>query len=246
MSLATSLVSKFSRNLVLTTGLIFGTAAHADVISYSDLTAGSHSNTVNGTTVSAWNDQAQTQSAVFGGRTQAGVAGMGIQGHGNNEIDFYYNADGSEDSETMAFDFSNDVVISELTLSLLFNGPEYSNEHEIAQISIDGHIGRLELVPSQEDTAKWYVDGVFIKDVSSCSPGATARGGSGCFSILNPFGNLATSNLDLAAAKIPNVDESDYLFRSVSFANVPEPSTLALLMIGAAGLVASRKFQKKA
>lgn len=235
-----SLLTK-SRNWIAAASLIVGGSVHADVISYTDLTAGAHSNTVNGTTVSAWNNTAQTESAVFGGRTQAGVSGMGIRGHGNNEIDFYYNSNGQGDSETMAFDFANEVVIGELSLSLLFNGPEYSNEHEIAEIFIDGHVGRLELDPSQEDTAHWYLDGVLVGEISSCSAGATAGGGSGCFTILNPFGNLATANLDLTAAMIPNVDESDYLFRHVAFASVPEPGTLALFVIGAAGLVVSRR-----
>lgn len=233
--------SKLRRSLAIVTAVALSSLAQADVITYADLSANAHSNNVNGTLVSAWNNQAQTQSAVFGARTQAGVSGMGIKGHGNNEIDFYYNSDGSGDSETMSFDFASNVVVSELTLSLLFNGPEYSNEHEIAQINIDGHVGRLELNASVEDSAKWYVDGVFIADVSSCSPGATALGGSGCFSILNPFGNLATSNLDLSAAMIPNVDESDYLFRSIAFASVTEPGTAGLLLIGLAGLAMSRR-----
>lgn len=220
-------------------------AVNASVISYTDLVAGAHSVTVDGTTVSAWNNTAQTQAAVFGARSQAGVAGMGIQGHGNNEIDFYYNANGSGDSETMAFDFSESVVIQELTLSLLFNGPEYSNEHEIAEILIDGHVGRLELIPLLEDTANWFVDNVFVGQVSSCSPGATLNGGSGCFSILNPFGNLGTTNLDLTAAMIPNVDESDYLFREVKFASVPEPGTLVLLSLGLLGLCFSRRRQQQ-
>lgn len=230
-----------SRNWIAAASLLIGGVVHADTISYTDLVAGSHSNTVNGTTVSAWNNTAQTEVAYFGGRTQAGVAGMGIRGHGNNEIDFYYNSNGQGDSETMAFDFANNVVISELSLSLLFNGPEYSNEHEIAEIFIDGHVGRLELDPTKEDSAKWYLDGSLVGEVTSCSPGATALGGSGCFTILNPFGNLATANLDLTAAMIPNIDESDYLFRHVVFASVPEPGTLALFMIGAAGLVISRR-----
>lgn len=221
-------------------------AVSAGVISYTDLVAGAHSVNVNGNTVSAWNNIAQTQSAVFGARTQAGVAGMGIQGHGNNEIDFYYNSNGTGDSESMAFDFGSSVVIQELTLSLLFNGPEYSNEHEIAEIFIDGHVGRLELIPLVEDKANWFVDGIFVAQISSCSKGATLNGGSGCFSIMNPFGSLATSNMDLTAAMIPNVDESDYLFRQVKFASVPEPGTLALLSIGVLGLCFSRRRQKLA
>jgi len=128
--------------------------------------------------------------------------------------------------------FDKPAIFKSLTLGLLFNGPEYGDNNEIAASLTNGSdLFELRLVG--EDAAKWYLNGAYLFDV----PGVgTQNGGFGLFKINNPFGGIGVNTLSLYPYPYGagNVD-----FGLVAFSTVPDAgTTVALLGTALLGLAA--------
>ena len=169
----------------------------------------------------------------MGSRRRCSATGLGVSGDTRGEIDV---------NETLRGEFSTPVTLDGLTLLYLFNGPEFGDPNEIAQISINGGSIVGTLTGGAENTAVWSLGGGAV--VTSC--GATSLTGTGCFMISNPFGSTLVSDIAFTAISAGAGLENDSDF-SVGALDVsaptptPEPGTMILLGTGALLVAARRK-----
>ncbi|MDR5171143.1 PEP-CTERM sorting domain-containing protein [Methylobacillus flagellatus] len=119
--------------------------------------------------------------------------------------------------------FDDATVISNLTLGLLFNGPEYGDNKEQASITVtyfDNSTDTFKLVATGDTTAFWSGLG----SVTNLSPAIDGLGG--VWSLDNPFGDTAIKSFSLTSLK----EKSDFTLYSVTA--VPEPESYAMLALG--------------
>ena len=176
-----------------------------------------------------------TSKRTFQKKTQGGSTGVGVSGgRTNDEIDT---------DETITGTFTKAVSLTGFSLSVLFDGPEYGDWNEIAQVT--AHLsGGGSLVGTLRATgassATWLVGGVSFPGsfVDSLGSGAIS-GGSGAWNVRNPFGTASISSLEFTAINSSICgsgacnNQSDYALRSIEVAApVPEPETYALLSAG--------------
>lgn len=114
----------------------------------------------------------------FEKKTQAGYTGVGIAGgRTRGEIDI---------GETITGTFLKGVNVSSITLGLLFDGPEYKDVNEVAQITanyLGGGSGIFTLTAKGSHTAIWSLTS---SGVTSLGSGAV-NGGTGAWRVSNPF-----------------------------------------------------------
>jgi len=104
----------------------------------------------------------------------AGIYGLGIAGNAGGEIAI-------DEHVTVQFPGSSPYPVTAIQIVFLFNGPEYDDRAEVAQVTADGTPYTLTVSSSADDAAVWSGPG----SVTSCSP--TTIVGAGCFLITNPF-----------------------------------------------------------
>ncbi|MEO8081147.1 MAG: PEP-CTERM sorting domain-containing protein [Caldimonas sp.] len=225
--------------LALAAGLAFAGAAQAGSLLDSSMygtIAGTQNVTVNG--VAFDSDPGDFIVKNFNGFSGLGVTG----GRTGDEIDI---------GETVTMSFSAQVV-SDFSVAFLYNGPEFVDWREIAQVTAynGAAISGIYTLTVDNDGAvpgaTWSGSGI----VSNLSLPTDAGGGSWLVAG-NPFGNVDITRLeftaltsDLCQAQCDN--QSDYALSSVNA--VPEPQTYALMMagLGALGFMARRRKSHKA
>lgn len=134
------------------------------------------------------------------------------------------------------------IFIKSFTLGLLFDGPEYNDHNEVAQVTASlfgGGTLTYTFTATGTQTGIWSgATGSF----ANLSPAIDGRGG--IWRIDNPFGNVRISGLSFTSINTEKcVNGSDYTLISISA--VPEPETYAMMLAGLAGIgfVARRKKQ---
>lgn len=144
-------------------------------------------------------------------------------------------------NQSLTVNFAASERLASLSLALLFNGPEYGDNDEIAAVFTSG-IDTYELRLNGQNSAEWYKNNAFVSWVGG---GVTSTGGQGLFTIDNPFGLSTVTSFTLFPIDTANsFDGSD--FGLFAFSTVPDAgSTLALMgaaLIGFAGL--ARRFRR--
>jgi hypothetical protein len=227
--------------------LLFAGAAQAATISASDFATGATtaSQNVGGGVTINWSIATDpSRPATFTKKTMGGYTGVGISGgRTNDEIDL---------DETLTGTGTGAFFVDYLKLGVLFDGPEFGDFQEIAQITatlagggtlvgtLTNTFQNLLLVP---DAAIWSLPTGTVTNVSPSQEGAGA-----VWRVSNPFGNVAVTSLAFTA--LPGTcgvkscnNQSDYTLVKLAVRPVPEPATLGLL--GAAllgvGAVARRR-----
>ncbi len=215
----------FAIRPLLATALVATAAAGAQAQSLLDSSmygsiSGSNNATVNGVTFTSTGGSFITKSAL-------GVSGLGITGgRTGDEIDV---------GETAAMAFSA-TVIGNFVVSYLYNGPEFGDWAEIAQVTaFNGAnqvgLGLLQVDATNNTLATWSLLGGTVTNLSA----ATSSTG-GQWRVSNPCGNQQVTRREFTALNssvcgtTSCTNQSDYALTSVTA--VPEPSTYALMLAG--------------
>lgn len=176
---------------------------------------------------------------------QGGYQGVGIEGSTAGEIDR---------TEKITGVLNNAYGISQFTLGLLFDGPEYGDVNEKAQVTVDfaddnsTTLFSYTLTSVNATTALWT--GFAGATVQNLSPATLGLGGA--WSVLNPFGNRKINSISFTAlngvcgtagGKCDN--QSDYTLVSVTA--VPEVESYAMMLagLGLMGTIARRRNKAK-
>jgi hypothetical protein len=171
----------------------------------------------------------------FQHKSQGGYTGVGISGGRTaGEIDI------GEYLTASILPGASPFRVSSFTLALLFDGPEYGDVQETAQVRITRLSGPdlyFTLVNTYQssgpDLAVWNGFGT----VTNLAP--SVNGGGAVWRIDNPFGSISDITsiqfTALSGSCAPGLNcnnQSDFTFVRLQYEPVPEPSTLLLLSTG--------------
>jgi len=228
--------------------LAAASVAHADVSlldasMYNSIVAGGNNAVVGGVTFTSAATPAR--AANFIGKTLFGQSGLGVTGgRTGDEIDI---------DETVTMSWAGATAIKSFSVSVLFNGSEYSDWAEIAQVkAYNGATlvgtGQLQVDATLDNVATFT--GTGFGSVGNISLADSANGGA--WLVSNPFGNAAITRLEFTAVTSGLCgyrgcsNQSDFTLSTVTA--VPEPESIALMLagLGVVGFVARRRGIAKA
>ncbi len=146
--------------------------------------------------------------------------------------------------ETLAMSLGGSYTIKSFQLGLLYDGPEFGDVNEVAQVSFfDGitSLGVFTLAATDATTAVWTGAGTFSNLSPAAQPGAGHWKIDG-LNIANVTKIEFTALTGLCGSAGGSCDnQSDFIVTNVTA--VPEPGTYAMLLagLGALGFVARRR-----
>lgn len=173
----------------------------------------------------------------FQKKTVAGYTGVGIAGGATgDEIDI---------NEFLTATAVAPIRVRSFTLGVLFDGPEFNDPQEVAQITITSlSLGTLSYtltnsyqpVPPGPDLAIWSGLGTVLNLSPSTGNGAAV------WKVSNPFGAIHdivriqfTALLGTCGAG-PCTNQSDFTLNQIEYEQVPEAPSAILLAIGLSGM----------
>lgn len=211
-------------------------AAHADVSlldssMYPSIVAGGNHAVVGGVDFSATASHAPPNDFIV--KTLFGQSGLGVTGgRTGDEIDI---------DEQITMSWTGGLAIKSFSVAVLFNGPEYGDWAEIAQVTAYNGVtlvgtGMLQVDASADHLASFT--GTGFGSVTNLALADNAHGGA--WSVANPFGNAAITSLVFTAVTSnlcgnPScTNQSDFTLSTVTA--VPEPESVALMLAGLGSL----------
>jgi hypothetical protein len=223
---------------VLLAGILLAIPAGATVITIdgNQFTSGQSSQTISGLNWVA--SQSSGSQRTFQLKTVGGYTGVGLSGgRTSDEIDIgeFLTA------TTLGLPF----WVPSFTLGVLFDGPEFNDVQEVAQVKITSlSLGTLSYTltntwdpnPLVTDTAVWSGAG----SVAVLSP--SAQGYGAVWKVTNPFGpihDITSIQFTALTGTCGNgncTNQSDFTLVQFKYEPVPEPGTYAMLGLGLIGL----------
>lgn len=212
-------MTKYSK-ACLALGLVL-TAHSAKAISYDV--------NVNGTTAPAGSHFTPTGGSLEI-KNHNGFNGLGVSGgYSGAEIDL---------DQKLTITFDQPQILQDLTLAFLYDGPEYSDGNELADIKING----VEYVftATGSTTATWTGSGSWL----NVSPADDA--GGAVWKLINPAGNVGVTSIELYPMPYPQGHEApnpaDFSLNAFNTTSAPDAGASALLLaLGTLGLAAFKR-----